>query len=63
MRAVSPKRFTRSIFGIVMWYAPPAHRHGDVQAARAHREHADAAAGRRVAVRADQRLAGLAKAL
>ena len=40
-----------------------AHRNRDVESACAEREHADAAAGRGVAVRADERLAGDAEAL
>ena len=40
-----------------------AHGHGDVQPARAHRQHADAAARGGVAVGADQRLARNAKTL
>ena len=40
-----------------------AHGDRDVHAARAEGQHADAAAGGRVAIRADERLAGLAEAL
>ena len=40
-----------------------AHRNRDVKSTRAEREHADASAGRGVAVRADERLAGDAEAL
>ena len=40
-----------------------AHRDRNVETARAHRQHAETAAGRRVAVRADQRLARHAEAL
>ena len=52
-----PVRLTRTIFGIGDVVRAAAHCDRHVQAAGAERQHADAAAGRRMAVRTDQGLA------
>ncbi len=53
-----PRQLHQADLGIRYVERPAAHGHRHVEAARAHRNHPDAAARGRVAVRAEQRLAG-----